>query len=84
MPHDHRHVLADWHQATPQRVQQAIAAAAEAQREWANWPWEDRAAVFLKAAELLATHLAHDDQRRDDARPVEDRATRRKSTPPAS
>src|SRR5262245_21540850 len=54
MPHDHGHVLADYHQATPQHVQQAIAAATEAQREWANWPWEDRAAVFLKAAELLA------------------------------
>lgn len=54
MPHDHGHVLADYHQATPQHVQQAIAAAAEAHREWANWPWEDRAAVFLKAAELLA------------------------------
>jgi 1-pyrroline-5-carboxylate dehydrogenase len=55
MPHDHGHVLADYHQATPQLVQQAIAAATEAQREWANWPWEDRAAVFLKAAELLAS-----------------------------
>ena len=55
MPHDHGHVLADYHQATPQLVQQAIAAAAEAQREWANWPWEDRASVFLKAAELLAS-----------------------------
>jgi 1-pyrroline-5-carboxylate dehydrogenase len=54
MPHDHGHVLADYHQATPQHVQQAIAAATEAQREWANWPWEDRASVFLKAAELLA------------------------------
>jgi 1-pyrroline-5-carboxylate dehydrogenase len=55
MPHDHGHVLADYHQATPQLVQQAIAAAAEAQREWANWPWEDRASVFLKAAELLSS-----------------------------
>jgi 1-pyrroline-5-carboxylate dehydrogenase len=55
MPHDHGHVLADYHLATPQLVQQAIAAATEAQREWANWPWEDRAAVFLKAAELLAS-----------------------------
>jgi 1-pyrroline-5-carboxylate dehydrogenase len=55
MPHDHGHVLADYHQATPQLVQQAITAATEAQREWANWPWEDRAAVFLKAAELLAS-----------------------------
>ncbi|HEX6966764.1 MAG TPA: L-glutamate gamma-semialdehyde dehydrogenase [Gemmatimonadaceae bacterium] len=55
MPHNHAHVLADWHQASPEHVLQAIDAAREAQREWANWPWEDRAAVFLKAAELLAT-----------------------------
>jgi 1-pyrroline-5-carboxylate dehydrogenase len=55
MPHDHQHVLADWHKASPEHVQQAIAAAKEAGREWANWAWEDRAAVFLKAAELLAT-----------------------------
>jgi 1-pyrroline-5-carboxylate dehydrogenase len=55
MPHDHRHVLADFHKATREHVTQAIDAAAAAHREWANWPWEDRAAVFLKAAELLAT-----------------------------
>ncbi|MDA1307692.1 MAG: L-glutamate gamma-semialdehyde dehydrogenase, partial [Acidobacteria bacterium] len=36
-------------------VQQAIDAALEARREWASWPWEDRAAVILKAADLLAT-----------------------------
>jgi 1-pyrroline-5-carboxylate dehydrogenase len=55
MPHDHGHVLADWHKATKEHVAQAIEAAAAARREWASWPWEDRAAVFLKAAELLAT-----------------------------
>ncbi len=55
MPHDHRHILADWHKATPDHVQQAIAAARAAHAEWANWAWEDRAAVFLRAAELLAT-----------------------------
>ena len=55
MPHDHRHVLAEYHTASPEHVQQAIAAAGEARREWASWPWEDRAAVLLKAAELLAT-----------------------------
>src|ERR1700704_2792858 len=55
MPHDHRHVLADWHAADPEHVHQAIAAARNAAREWASWRWEDRAAVFLKAAELLAT-----------------------------
>ena len=55
MPHAHQHVLADWHKATKEHVTLAIDAAREAQREWANWPWEDRAAVFLRAAELLST-----------------------------
>ncbi|HEU4585678.1 MAG TPA: L-glutamate gamma-semialdehyde dehydrogenase [Gemmatimonadaceae bacterium] len=55
MPHAHAHVLADWHKATGAQVTEAIAAAREAQREWGSWAWEDRAAVFLKAAELLAT-----------------------------
>jgi len=55
MPHDHRHVLADWHRASPAHVDQAIAASLKAAKDWANWSWEDRAAVFLKAAELLAT-----------------------------
>ena len=55
MPHDHAHVLADWHRATPAVVNQAIAAAKTAEADWANWSWEDRAAVFLRAAELLTT-----------------------------
>jgi 1-pyrroline-5-carboxylate dehydrogenase len=55
MPHDHRHVLGDWHAADPSHVQKAIDAAARARREWANWSLQDRAAVFLKAAELLTT-----------------------------
>jgi 1-pyrroline-5-carboxylate dehydrogenase len=55
MPHDHKHVLADWHRATPEHVTQAIAAAKRAGTDWANWAWEDRAAVFLRAAELLTT-----------------------------
>src|SRR6476469_2562755 len=55
MPHDHRHVLADWHKATPALVQQAVVASKRAGAEWANWAWEDRAAVFLRAAELLTT-----------------------------
>ncbi len=54
MPHNHGHVLATWHKAGPAEVTQAIEAAARAHREWAAWPWEDRAAVLLKAAELLA------------------------------
>ena len=55
MPHDHKHVLADWHRASPAHVHQAIAAAKHAESDWANWAWEDRAAVFLRAAELLTT-----------------------------
>jgi 1-pyrroline-5-carboxylate dehydrogenase len=55
MPHDHGHVLADWHKARKEDVQAAIQAAAAARQEWASWPWEDRLAVFLRAAELLAT-----------------------------
>ena len=55
MPHDHRHVLADWHAATPGHVQEAIDAALAARQEWARWSLSDRAAVFLRAAELLNT-----------------------------
>ena len=55
MPHDHQHVLADWHKASTKHVDMAIESARQAHYEWSNWPWEDRVAVFLKAAELLAT-----------------------------
>ncbi len=55
MPHKHRHVLATWHHARPKDVTAAIAAAQAAKAEWASWSWEDRAAIFLKAADLLAT-----------------------------
>ena len=55
MPHAHRHVLADFHKATADDVDQAIAASLAARHEWASWPWEERAAVFLKAADLAAT-----------------------------
>jgi hypothetical protein len=55
MPHDHGHVLAQYHLAGPEHIQQAIDAAAVARREWSAWPWEDRAGVLLRAAELLAT-----------------------------
>jgi 1-pyrroline-5-carboxylate dehydrogenase len=55
MPFAHREALGRWHKAGPGHVRQAIQAARRAQREWSRWPWEDRAAVFLKAADLAAT-----------------------------
>jgi len=55
MPHCHRHVLAKVHQAGPEEVAGAIKAARDARREWSSWSLADRAAVFLKAADLLAT-----------------------------
>src|SRR5437764_4043995 len=54
MPHDKEHVLADVHQGTAEHVQQAIDAAAKAWADWSRWPWEERATVLLRAAELLA------------------------------
>ncbi len=54
MPHDREHVLADVHQGSAEHVAQAVEAAAAAWQEWSRWPWEERAAVFLRAAELLA------------------------------
>jgi len=53
-PHDHGHVLAVAHQAGQAEVERAIAAASAAWREWSEMPWEARAAVLLKAADLLA------------------------------
>ncbi len=55
MPHCHQHVLAKVHQAGPEEVAGAVAAARAAWREWSSARLADRAAVFLKAADLLAT-----------------------------
>ncbi len=55
MPHDHQHVLGEYHKAAEQHVLQAVDAARAAQKEWAGWSFDDRAAVILKAAELLTT-----------------------------
>ncbi len=54
MPHDREHVLADVHQGGADEVRAAIDAGAKAWQEWSRWPWEERASVFLRAAELLA------------------------------
>lgn len=53
-PHQHRRVLAHAHQASPEAVNAAISSNMKARKDWARLPWEARAAVFLKAAELLA------------------------------
>ncbi len=53
MPHEHRHVLATYHQAGPAEVQQAIEAAHTAWHEWPRLPWPERVSIFLKAAEML-------------------------------
>jgi 1-pyrroline-5-carboxylate dehydrogenase len=55
VPHRHRHVLATWHKAGAADVERAIAAALAARQEWASWTLQQRAAVFLRAADLLAT-----------------------------
>ena len=54
VPHRHAQRLARWHQAGPEEVKAAIEAAVEARREWSAMDPHDRAAVFLKAADLLA------------------------------
>jgi 1-pyrroline-5-carboxylate dehydrogenase len=53
-PHDHGHVLGSYHKATPEVIDQAVAAAAAAWHEWSVMDWRARASVFLRMAELLA------------------------------
>ncbi|MDK9705427.1 MAG: L-glutamate gamma-semialdehyde dehydrogenase [Desulforhopalus sp.] len=55
MPHDHQHVLATYHQAGPEEVRLAIDTAVAAQGMWQAFRWEERCAIFLKAAELLSS-----------------------------
>ena len=54
-PHCHGRVLAKVHQVSAGNIDAAVKAAIEAQRDWGQWRFEDRAAVFLRAAEMLAT-----------------------------
>ena len=53
-PHDHQHVVGVYHQADRALVEKAISEALEARKKWAAMAWENRAGIFLKAAELLA------------------------------
>jgi 1-pyrroline-5-carboxylate dehydrogenase len=53
-PHDHKHVVGTYHLAEKKHIDEAIATALEARKTWSQLPWEDRAGIFLKAAELIA------------------------------
>ena len=53
-PHDHQHVIGRYHQADASYVTKAVDAAEKTKRLWGEMPWESRAVVLLKAAELLA------------------------------
>ncbi len=53
-PHDHQHVVGTYHLAEKSNVEDAISTALEARKTWSQLPWEQRAGIFLKAAELIA------------------------------
>ena len=53
-PHDHKHIVGTYHLAEKYHVESAISSALKAKTKWANMAWEQRAAIFLKAAELIA------------------------------
>jgi 1-pyrroline-5-carboxylate dehydrogenase len=53
-PHDHKHIVGTYHLAEKYHIEKAIANALETKKAWANMAWEQRAAIFLKAAELIA------------------------------
>jgi 1-pyrroline-5-carboxylate dehydrogenase len=75
-PHNHRHVLGTLAEATRQDAKDAIDAAAKAARAWRELDFDDRAAIFLKAADLLSGPW-RPAERGHHARPVEDRAAGR-------
>ena len=60
IPHDHQHILGKSRVATPEDTKRAIEAALSAREAWASLPWQDRAAIFLKAADLLTITYRHD------------------------
>lgn len=53
-PHDHQRIIGHWYEGDASHVQMAIEAALAAKEKWAALPWEHRASIFLKAADLLA------------------------------
>lgn len=53
-PHDHKHSLGTYHKAEKKHIEDAIATAIEARKKWSKMPWQQRAGIFLRAAELIA------------------------------
>lgn len=53
-PHDHQKILGHYNMGSQEHVQQAIDAALEARKKWSKLPWQDRASIFLKAADLIS------------------------------
>ncbi len=53
-PHDHQHILGTYHKAEKKHIDLAIETALEARKKWSQMPWEQRAGIFLRAAELIA------------------------------
>lgn len=53
-PHDHKHIVGQYHLAEKSHIEDAISTALEARKAWSQLPWEQRAGIFLKAAELIA------------------------------
>ncbi len=53
-PHDHQHIVGTYHLADKTHIEDAISTALEARKKWSQLPWEQRAGIFLKAAELIA------------------------------
>ena len=53
-PHDHKNIVAEYYLANESHVNQAISTALDAKENWENMSWENRAGIFLRAAELIA------------------------------
>jgi 1-pyrroline-5-carboxylate dehydrogenase len=59
-PHKHAQVLANTHSATPEILNKAIESSVKAQKAWEEIPWADKAAIFLKAADLVGGKYRYD------------------------
>ena len=59
LPHNKKTVIGKYHQASEKELNEAINASLEASKEWSKFRWEERAAIFMKAAELLSTKYRH-------------------------